>query len=116
MKKIATAALAALIGVSAIAVSVDTADARHWRRHHHHHHHHGSGVGAGLAAGAILGLGLGALAASPRYDTEVPPPRYERRAWRAHVNWCLDRYRSYDPDTDTFVGYDGYEHRCVSPY
>lgn len=114
MKKIATAALAALIGVSAIAVSVDSADARH--RRHWHRHHGGGDVAAGLAAGAILGLGIGALAASPRYDTEVPPPRYERSAWRAHVNWCLDRYRSYDPNSDTFVGFDGYEHRCVSPY
>ena len=34
----------------------------------------------------------------------------------AHVDWCLARYRSYNPNTDTFMGYDGYRHRCVSPY
>lgn len=33
-----------------------------------------------------------------------------------HVNWCLNRYRSYNPSTDTFRGYDGYDHRCISPY
>lgn len=34
----------------------------------------------------------------------------------AHVDWCLNRYRSYDPASDTFLGYDGYRHRCNSPY
>lgn len=33
-----------------------------------------------------------------------------------HVDWCLNRYRSYDPGSDTFMGYDGYRHRCISPY
>ncbi len=33
-----------------------------------------------------------------------------------HVQWCLNRYRSYNPRTDTFRGYDGLDHRCVSPY
>ena len=33
-----------------------------------------------------------------------------------HVQWCLDRYRSYNPRTDTFRGYDGLDHRCISPY
>ena len=34
----------------------------------------------------------------------------------AHVEWCLRRYRSYRPATDTFRGYDGLDHRCRSPY
>lgn len=33
-----------------------------------------------------------------------------------HVQWCLNRYRSYNPRTNTFMGYDGYRHRCNSPY
>lgn len=33
-----------------------------------------------------------------------------------HVEWCLNRYRSYDPASDTFLGYDGYRHRCNSPF
>jgi hypothetical protein len=33
-----------------------------------------------------------------------------------HVQWCLNRYRSYNPRTDTFMGYDGRRHRCNSPY
>ena len=33
-----------------------------------------------------------------------------------HVEWCLNRYRSYDPASDTYMGYDGYRHRCNSPF
>ena len=33
-----------------------------------------------------------------------------------HVRYCLSRYRSYDPATNTFMGYDGYSHPCVGPY
>ena len=33
-----------------------------------------------------------------------------------HVAWCSDRYRTYNPETDTYVG-KGYRHyRCDSPY
>ncbi|MGI9483964.1 MAG: BA14K family protein [Hyphomicrobiales bacterium] len=32
------------------------------------------------------------------------------------MNWCLDRYRSYDPASDTFVAYSGKVRRCRSPY
>jgi hypothetical protein len=34
----------------------------------------------------------------------------------AHVEWCEDRYRSYNRRTDMFLGYDGDYHRCNSPY
>jgi hypothetical protein len=33
-------------------------------------------------------------------------------SYRAHVEACYARYRSYDERTDTFLGYDGYRHRC----
>lgn len=33
-----------------------------------------------------------------------------------HVEWCLNRFRSYDPASDTYLGYDGYRHRCNSPF
>jgi hypothetical protein len=34
----------------------------------------------------------------------------------AHVRWCLDRYRSYNPRTDTFLSYSGVRRYCNSPY
>ena len=59
--------------------------------------------------------------AGGRHDKLYPPPPppvyYPRRGWaQAHVDWCFANYRSYNPATDTFMGYDGYAHRCISPY
>ena len=49
--------------------------------------------------------------------TPPPPPPAYARAWtEAHIEWCLDRYRSYNPATNTFTGYDGYQHECRGPY
>ena len=31
----------------------------------------------------------------------------------SHVAACSARYRSYDPDSDTFMGYDGLQHPCT---
>ena len=42
--------------------------------------------------------------------------RYISPSRRSHVRWCLRRYRSYNPSTDTYRGYDGFDHRCNSPY
>ena len=32
-----------------------------------------------------------------------------------HVAWCSDRYRTYDPATDTYVGRGYKRYRCISP-
>jgi BA14K-like protein len=77
----------------------------------------GWGLGAGLLGGAIIG---GALA-SPYYYSGpyyygaryygpgyYPAPGYGGDA----AAYCARRYRSYDPATDTFLGYDGARHPC----
>lgn len=33
-----------------------------------------------------------------------------------HVQWCLDRYRSYNPRNNTWVSYSGNVNQCNSPY
>ena len=33
-----------------------------------------------------------------------------------HVQACFARYRSYDPRSDTYMGYDGLRHRCRVGY
>ncbi len=35
---------------------------------------------------------------------------------RSHVQWCLSRYRSYNPRTDMWLGNSGRYYRCNSPY
>ena len=34
----------------------------------------------------------------------------------SHVQWCMNRYRTYDPQADAFIGNDGRPHRCKSPH
>lgn len=149
MKKLATAAIAAIVGLAPILGATTTASAGGRDYHNKHRPYYGgnnrgtnwSGVGAGLAAGAALGLGAGLLinrppprvyyappppprppvvyyaAPAPAYYPPPPPPVYYDRGWtEAHVEWCLNRYRSYNPATNTYTGYDGYQHECRGPY
>lgn len=120
---------------AAIAQSAAPASAHDWDHHGyyrhgwHHHHDYGGAIGAGilgLAAGAVIG---GALTPREVYydDYYAPPPVYYYRSAPAyaydppvvtyrlgygHVARCEARYRTYDPRTDTFMGYDGRPHYC----
>lgn len=79
--------------------SVDTVQyRRHW---HGHHHYHGNNAGAligGLAAGAIIS---GAIVASQA-----------NAAAQQHAAYCAQRYRSYDPASNTFLARDGNRYLC----
>jgi len=55
---------------------------------------------AGLAAGAIVG---GAIASQNRYNAEYDG---------GGRGYCAQRYRSYDPASGTYMGYDGLRHPC----
>jgi hypothetical protein len=58
----------------------------------------GGGAGAAVAAG-IAGLAIGgALAAQAQSQNAVA--------------YCQQRFRSYDPASGTYLGYDGYRHPC----
>jgi hypothetical protein len=91
---------------------------RHWRGHRwRHRHHDGDGwrYGGAFLGGVLIGSALNNAYYDDYYD-DPPPRRYGYRVADDHVAYCLDRYRSYDVETDSFLGYDGYRHRCNSPY
>lgn len=48
----------------------------------------------------------------PSINFSVNLTASQRRSWAAHVDRCEARYKSYDPETDMFLGYDGDYHRC----
>lgn len=60
----------------------------------------------GAAAAGIIGLAAGAMIAN-----SANQPRYY--AGDDYVSYCSNRYRSFNPRTGTFTGYDGLQHRCV---
>ncbi|MFH3479923.1 BA14K family protein [Xanthobacter variabilis] len=59
--------------------------------------------GAWIALGMMSGLALGAAAAA---TAEPVYPAGDA------VAYCMQRYRSYNPRTGTFTGYDGLQHPC----
>jgi len=72
----------------------------------------GAGIGAGIIGGAIIGGMLAApyYAADPYYGYDGPyyAPGYGGNA----VAYCMQRFRSYDPASGTYVGFDGLRHSC----
>lgn len=35
---------------------------------------------------------------------------------RPHLAWCANRYRSYNPDDNSYMSYSGQQRPCISPY
>ena len=73
----------------------------------------------GAAAGAAAIVLIGGLVASARNRPAeiVQPLGYTPvRVGDAHTSYCANRYKSYDPATNTFQPYNGPRRECVSPY
>lgn len=79
----------------------------------------GRGWAPGLAAGAIVG---GAIAATQPwayggyYDDYAYAPGYSYGSGYGYrgdaEGYCAQRFRSYDPASGTYLGYDGERHSC----
>jgi hypothetical protein len=54
--------------------------------------------------------------AAPAFGLSIVVPQYSGHSHSAHVQWCHNRFRSYNAATDRYLGYDGIYHRCNSPY
>jgi hypothetical protein len=50
--------------------------------------------------------------APPPGDAGAPPPRYAGPPGGDPVASCMQRFRSYDPKTGTYLGTDGQRHPC----
>ena len=86
-----------------------------WHGHRGWYGGRGAAIGAGVAAGVLLGAGIAAsrpyYGPGPYYAPGyyyAPPPV----AYGDPVAYCMRRYRSYDPGSGTYLGYDGYRHPC----
>ena len=56
--------------------------------------------------GFVLGLGIASANRGPDYYGD------HRSAWERHVDRCYARYRTYDHRSDSYIGFDGFIHRC----
>jgi hypothetical protein len=78
----------------------------------------GRGFGAGFATGVIIGGVYGA----PYYYPPGPyypgpyyypgPAYYGAPPYGDAVGYCMQRFRSYDPRSGTYLGFDGLRHPC----
>ena len=88
--------------------------------------HHGDAVFAGVA-GFAVGTLFGNAMAQPRYYPGTvyvaPPPPvvyqptpvyYAPAPWSPEwYAYCARKYGSFDAQSGTFLGYDGYRHTCI---
>jgi hypothetical protein len=111
MKSIFTVAVATTLGLGALAVSGTDASASH-------RGYYGLGYNYGPHRYYLFrGYSFGWPWRTFSYDRfYADGSYYENRGGFAHVDWCLNRYRSYSPRTNTWVSYNGRVHRCISPY
>lgn len=90
-----------------------------WRRYGHYgprgrywgHRYRGDAVAAGVIGGLALGAMLGAAASAP----PPPPPAAYYEPDDGDDEWlayCASKYRSFDPASGTYLGYDGLRHPC----
>jgi hypothetical protein len=86
------------------------------------HHHHG-GFGRGVGAGFIAGSTLGYYGNDYAYGSGYYPGYYDDSYAYADDDAvgvigaddtasCAARFRSYDPRSGTYLGYDGLRHPC----
>jgi hypothetical protein len=86
-----------------------------WR----HGYRPGIGFAAGLAAGSALGYGYGGYYDGYYGDNYAYNDGYYDTGDSGYVvssnddsASCAQRYRSYDPASGTYLGYDGQRHPC----
>ena len=107
MRKIIALGLAGALATASLGVTAESANA--------------SPLGA-FVVGAVVGGAVVAYVdryhpfANLRSYGSAPgyPPAYVSSD--DHTGWCQSHYRSYNQGTDTFTGYDGVAHACVSPH
>ncbi len=126
--------------VAAFAVA-GSASAHEWHRRYYGGGDALAAGVAGLAVGVIAGAAIASPPPPRRYYYDdgyyapppPPPPRrvYYRPAYvyeqlvpvyrpslepwsRSWYRYCSNRYRSFDPQSGTFIGYDGRQHFCTA--
>ena len=86
-----------------------------WRGNRAWRGNRGGGIGLGIGAGILGGALLGSALAAPYYDRpyrSYPRSTYYGRPSDDAVAYCSSRFRSYDPASGTYLGYDGLRHAC----
>ncbi|HWV41999.1 BA14K family protein [Pseudorhodoplanes sp.] len=87
-----------------------------WRGRPYYGYHRHYGRDAAIAGGIIGGLALGAAIAGAA-SAPPPPPGYAPAPGYAPpppdwIAYCASKYKSFNPATGLYLGYDGQYHPC----
>lgn len=64
-----------------------------------------------------VGEGIGSNRYYDGDDGDYDDEDYDDGGWEnSHIEWCLNRYRSYNPRNNTWVSYSGKVKECISPF
>ena len=74
------------------------------------------GIGLGFGLGYGAGYYGGGYYNDGYYGGGYGGGGYSGGGYSRHAAWCLNRYRSYNPRTNTWVSYSGRINQCISPY
>lgn len=121
MKKILAYGLAALMAAGTMTVVSGTpASAKPMWMYSHppmmfHRHHRRIQPGANFffSAPLLFGFGFGPQFYPYQYQSQY---QYQNYGVSPHVQWCLSRYRTYNPATNLFFIKKGVPAVCVSPF
>lgn len=75
-----------------------------WDGPYHHRRHHSYNYGYYHDEGGAVALGIIGLVAGAMIANGIHHPR--------GVSYCAQRFRSWDPVSRTYLGYDGLRHSC----
>lgn len=121
LKTTVAAGLVVALGAATLPAAANAGGYYHGRYYGGPRYNPGAAAAAGIigfAAGAALGSALSA----PRYYAPAPAPYYAPPApvtyakpqpWTpGWYSYCSAKYRSFNPQTGYFLGYDGQYHFC----
>ena len=67
----------------------------------------GRGRGGGVGVGTAVGIGVGAAIIGGANAASAAEQQRQQA-----VSYCMQRYRSYDPNSQTYLGRDGMRYSC----
>ena len=70
------------------------------------------GYGGRAAVGAITGLAAGAIIGGALANQYQQPATVYGAPGGSAVQYCINRFKSYDVASGTYLGYDGLRHAC----
>ncbi len=75
-----------------------------------------SAAALGTTTASAGGYGYGNNYGNGGYNGGYQQPYKYNNNWQQHIDWCYDRYNTYNAHNNTYQPYSGPRQPCYSPY